>query len=91
VTTVGACSDVNLVYGNLLDAIMKMNLSCLDENDYLTLTRNHLFLYAHTEAMRLGRYSEAEGFYDVLKNLFNNCGPDTRVAGVYNPPCGCNT
>jgi len=89
-TTVGLCSNVNFVYANLLDLVLSFTNCCISQNDYDNLDRNHMILYAHQEAMRLERYTEAKFFYDILWNLFTNCGPSTRQSNVINRPCNCN-
>jgi hypothetical protein len=48
-----------------------------------------MFLYAHQEAMRLQRFEEAEKFYDVIYNLFTNCGPTSRSNTTYTKSCKC--
>ena len=48
-----------------------------------------MFLYAHTEAMRLQRFEEAEKFYDIIYNLFTNCGTTSRSNTTYTKSCGC--
>ena len=83
------CSNINFVYENLLDLLLNVTNSCLSTKELETLNRNHTILYAHTEAMRLGRFREAEMFYDVIWNMFTNCGPESRRAGIYNSNCGC--
>jgi hypothetical protein len=64
--TVGICSNVNFVYENLLNSILGLTNCCVDGTTYDTLTRNHMILYAHQEAMRLERYTEAEYFYGII-------------------------
>lgn len=88
---VGICSNVNFVYENQLDLILRLKKGCISDNDYNILDRNHMFLYAHLEAMRLQRYEDAEIFYDILMNLFNNCGPTGRQVNVSTPSCGCQS
>lgn len=88
-TMTGLCSNVNHVYANLLDLIMSFTSCCITDTQYDNLDRNHMMLYAHTEAMRLGREIEAIFFYDIIWNLFTNCGPTTRQNNVINKPCNC--
>lgn len=83
------CSNINDVYANLLDMILKLNSGCITNSDFEELTRNYMFLYAHTEAMRLNRYFDAETFYDLIVNLFTNCGPTTRSQRTFNKTCNC--
>ena len=87
---VGVCSNVNFVYENLLDLILKLKKKCVSNSEYDILDRNHMFLYAHTEAMRLQRYEDAETFYDIIMSLFSNCGAETRQTSTYTPSCGCS-
>lgn len=86
---IGYCSNINEVYANLLDMILKLNIGCVSPLEYENLTRNYMFLYAHTEAMRLNRKFDAEKFYDIIWNLFTNCGPSTRMARTLNKNCNC--
>lgn len=84
------CSDVNNVYSFLLDSLLNMQVNCLTQDDYQLLTKNYLFLYGHTEAMRLERFDDAGMFYDILINNFANCDPQTDAFSnrvVSN--CGC--
>ena len=85
----GICSNTNFVYANLLDLIMRMTNCCISDYDYDNLDRNHMILYAHMEAMRLGRETDAIFFYDLIWNLFTNCGPTTRQNNMINKPCNC--
>lgn len=89
--TVGICSNINFVYANLLDLVMSFTNCCISQSDYDNLDRNHMILYAHQEAMRLERYTEAKYFYDIIWNLFTNCGPTTRQSNIINKPCNCNS
>lgn len=86
---VGICSNVNFVYANLLDLILKLTNGCITQVDYDNMDRNHMILYAHQEAMRLHRIEDAEYFYDIIFKLFKNCGPSTRQPGIINTPCNC--
>ena len=83
------CSNVNFVYENLLDLLLNVTNDCINQNEFETLNRNHAILYAHTEAMRLGRFREAEMFYDIIWNSFVNCGPEVRRSGLFTNNCGC--
>jgi hypothetical protein len=65
-TAVAMCSNVNFVYASLLDLVLRFTSCCISQNDYDTLDRNHMILYAHQEAMRLERFTEAKFFYDIL-------------------------
>lgn len=71
---IGVTSDVNKVYILLKDYILNLDLLCNNPDDYNTLLRNYMFLYAHTEAMRLERFDDAEMLYDILKKSFSKCG-----------------
>ena len=86
---VAYCSNVNFVYENLLDLILNLKNNCINDSDYETLNRNHLILYAHMEAMRLNRFREAELFYDIIWNMFSNCGIQARRTGIFTSNCGC--
>lgn len=65
-TMTGLCSNINFVYANLLDLIMAFTDCCISDFDYDNLDRNHMILYAHTEAMRLNRETEAIFFYNII-------------------------
>ena len=69
----GVCSDVNKVYTLLKDHILNLDANCISQEDYQSLLRNYMFLYAHTEAMRLERFDEAEMYYDIIKKSFGSC------------------
>ncbi|MFZ4724416.1 MAG: hypothetical protein ACOYMD_03145 [Paludibacter sp.] len=86
---IGICSNVNFVYENLLNSVLKLTSCCIDDTTYDTLMRNHMILYAHQEAMRLERYTEAEYFYGIIWNLFSNCGGSTRAGSLVTNPCNC--
>lgn len=90
-TMTGICSNVNFVYANLLDLVLSFTNCCISDLDYDNLDRNHMILYAHTETMRLGREIEAKFFYDIIWNLFTNCGLSTRQNNVMNKPCNCDS
>ena len=86
---VAYCSNINFVYENMLDLALNIKNDCITDSEYDTFNRNHAILYAHTEAMRLSRFREAEMLYDIIWNLFSNCGPAGRRSNLYNKPCGC--
>ena len=88
--TTGICSNVNFVYQNLLNPILGLTNCCVDATTYDTLMRNYMILYAHQEAMRLERYTEAEYFYGIIWNLFDNCGGSQRSGTLITNPCNCS-
>jgi len=88
--TTGICSNVNFVYENLLNLVLKLTSCCVEDDEYEALIRNHMILYAHQEAMRLERYTEAEYFYGIIWNLFDNCGGSTRSGTMITNPCNCS-
>lgn len=75
---VGVTSDVNKVYILLKDYLLNLDARCITTNDYQTLIRNYMFLYAHLEAMRLERFDDAEMFYDIIKKQFISWSPWQR-------------
>jgi len=83
---VAYCSDVNSFYEYLLSPMLALNTNCPKLSD--DIKKAFVFLFAHTEAMRLGRIPEAEHFYDILKMNFNSCSAPERYTGTYN--CNCN-
>ena len=85
--TIGVCSDVNNIYQYILTPILQMDSKCPNISE--EVKKVFTFLFAHTEAMRLERFSEAENFYTVLKNNFSNCSGTTRT-GTRIVNCGCN-
>lgn len=89
INAVGICSNINFVYANMLNLVLSLTSCCIKDTDYTNLIRNNSILYAHQEAMRLERYTEAEYFYDVIWNLFINCGSTTRPAGIITNSCNC--
>ena len=86
---VAVCSNINHVYASLLDLVLNLTTCCLSENTLVPLMQNYMFLYAHIEAMRLNKYYDAESFYDIIYNLFVNCGTSARTTSSINN-CGCN-
>lgn len=60
------CSNVNFVYTIMLDLVMQLTSSCISKSNYEALDRNHMMLYAHQEAMRLGRILDAKFFYNIM-------------------------
>lgn len=70
-----ACSDVTNVYYYLLKELQSVANPCDPCNSKLSteLQRVFVILYAHLEAMRLERWTEAEMFYTLIKNNFSNC------------------
>lgn len=70
------CSDINKVYANLLDSVLKLG-SCTSLDDSLYF--KYMTLYAHIEAMRLNRFEDAEKFYDIIKTLFAKCFASPRT------------
>ena len=89
-TMTGLCSNINFVYANLLDLVLSFTNCCISPTQYDNLDRNYMILYAHIEAMRLGRETDAIFFYNIIWNLFVNCGPTVRQNNVTNIPCNCN-
>lgn len=85
----GICSNVNFVYQNLLNSILGLTNCCITPETYDTLMRNHMILYAHQEAMRLERYTEAEYFFGIIWNLFDNCTGSARGGSMITNPCNC--
>lgn len=78
------CSDINKIYTNLINSILKLK-SCTKLDD--TLYFKYMTLYAHSEAMRLNRYEDAERLYKTLNDLFSICGSSAR-SNVINS-CNC--
>lgn len=69
--TVGVCSDVNKVYHYMLQCILNLDSRCAGLSD--EVKRMFVVLHGHTEAMRLGRYEDAEYLYSLLQNNFSIC------------------
>ncbi len=86
---VGICSNINFVYANLLSLVLNVTNCCISKAESDCLMRNYMILYAHEEAMRLERFTEAEYFYGIIWNLFVNCKSTPRPANVVNKPCNC--
>ena len=86
---VGYCSNINFVYTGMLDLIMQLTASCINTSDFDTLNRNHMILYAHQEAMRLGRIADAKFFYNIIWKQFSWCGNSGRIDGVNTTNCNC--
>jgi len=88
--TTGICSNINFVYENLLNTVLGLTSCCIDDETYNALLRNHMILYAHQEAMRLERYTDAEYFYGIIWNLFDHCGGYIRGVFTLTNPCNCS-
>lgn len=86
----GVASDVNRVYLILKDKLLNLNVHCIDQDDYQDLIRDYMFLYAHTEAMKLERFSDAEMFYNIIKKSFVSCQYNRNDSGRYLDNCDCN-
>lgn len=85
---IALCSDVNHVYQYLLDYILNLQNGCIDDVFYDTLIKDYMFLYAHSEAMRLERFDEAALFYDILAKNFAKCSPTYRTDRLTGCNCG---
>ena len=83
-----AVSDVSNVYYYLLSQLVGMLEPCnpCDLNIPVDVQRAFIILYAHMEAMRLHRYSEAEMFYTIIKNNFSHCFNDSKLTAKR---CNC--
>ena len=86
---IGYCSNINFVYSTMLDLVMQLTSTCISKSDYEALDRNHMILYAHQEAMRLGRILDAKFFYNVMWNQFTTCGGSARQLNVNTSNCNC--
>lgn len=75
---IGVASDVNKMYIILKDYLLNLDARCITAQDYQTLIRDYMFLYAHIEAMRLERFDDGEMFYDIIKKQFSSCPPAQR-------------
>ena len=88
---VGVCSNINFVYLDLLNILTSYVGCSITSFDYEKLTKVYIILFAHHEAMRLERYTEAEYFYDLLWETFVSCsGQNAGVStGGLIRPCNC--
>lgn len=90
-TTIGVCSDINNIYEYLFTEMLNLYTSlitCVSISD--DLKRAYIILYAHQNAMALGRIEDAEMFYDVLKNNFGTCSQVVRQNSGNSFSCNCN-
>lgn len=87
-STMMVCSDVTNVYYYLLKELQSVANPCDPCNSKLSteLQRVFVILYAHLEAMRLERWTEAEMFYTLIKNNFSNCKSSYELG----PSKSCN-
>lgn len=85
--SIGVCSNVNGIYDYLLTEITSLDTNCPKLT--MEIKQAYVFLYSHTEAMRLNRYGDAEYFYGLIKNNFSNCGTDVRNSSEYRSSCNC--
>jgi hypothetical protein len=84
-----AVSDVTNVYFYLLPGLIQLTKPC-DPCDILIspeIQRAFLVLWSHLEAMRLKRWKEAEMFYTLIKNNFQNCLGDFELKQKF---CNCH-
>jgi hypothetical protein len=65
-TITAYCSNISFVYFYMLDLVMQLGAACITDGDFKTLSRHHITLRAHQEAMRLGKIEDAKYFYDLL-------------------------
>ena len=82
-----AVSDISNVYFYLLPGLLQLAKPCdpCDTDIPKDVQRAFLVMWAHLEAMRLGRWSEAETFYDLIKNNFQHCLGEFEIK-----PKSCN-
>lgn len=83
-------SDINNVYSYILSLILDLDCRCLEPSG--ELFRMFSFLYAHQEAMRLGRYDDAIDLYKIIFKNLRKCGYLDRAdnVGCVTNNCGCN-
>jgi len=79
------CSDVSNVYNHILDGVINVTGPCDKVSD--DIIRIYLILYAHQEAMRLGHFSDALLYFNMINSNFNRCGNFVRSGS--GPSCGC--
>jgi len=60
------CSNTNFTYAYLLNLVLSLADCCLDRVQYDILNRNLSIIFAHNQALRLGRYAEAKYLYDII-------------------------
>lgn len=91
-TLLGVCSDISNVYRALLNDLLDLRFSCTcDYKVSDEVKRIFAILYGHLEAMRLGRYTEAEFFYSLIENNFGNCeGDKHNFINNSRKPCNCH-
>lgn len=90
------CSDVNSVYYEIVDDLLRLGEHCSDiSNDAI---KKYLILYGHQTAMYNGELDAAKMLFKILVKNFSNCGNTSRVAGncgdrinIHNVKsnCGC--
>lgn len=76
-----ATSDISNVYFYLLPGLVQLGYPCdpCDLEIPIEIQRAFLIMWAHIEAMRLERWGEAEMFYTLIKNNFQNCLTEFEV------------
>lgn len=84
-----ATSDISNVYFYLLPGLVQLGHPCdpCDLEIPIEIQRAFLIMWAHIEAMRLERWGEAEMFYTLIKNNFQNCLTELEVK---QKSCNCH-
>lgn len=84
-----AVSDVTNVYFYLLPRLIQLTKPCdpCDTQISPEIQRAFLVLWSHLEAIRLERWKEAEMFYTLIKNNFQNCLGDFELK---QKSCNCH-
>ena len=84
-----AASDISNVYFYLLPGLVQLGHPCdpCDLEIPIEIQRAFLIMWAHIEAMRLERWGEAEMFYTLIKNNFQNCLTEFEVK---QKSCSCH-
>lgn len=84
-----AASDISNVYFYLLPGLVQLGHPCdpCDLEIPIEIQRAFLIMWAHIEAMKLERWGEAEMFYALIKNNFQNCLTEFEVK---QKSCNCH-
>lgn len=84
-----AASDISNVYFYLLPGLVQLGHPCdpCDLEIPIEIQRAFLIMWAHIEAMRLERWKEAEMFYTLIKNNFQNCLSEFEIK---QKSCNCH-
>ena len=87
-TADGVCSDVANVYRYLLHQLLTLYCDGCLRDIPVEIQQLFTILFAHIQAMKYEQYEEAEQFYDVIKQNYQNCEP-IAIKSTEGFSCNC--